>query len=1076
MSKRKSPIDLNVYNNKQQRRTISKVGFFYLKSIDVPFISRVTNSPTNFLCLRSDRLYTIGRKPSYCNLIFNDPRVSKRHCQIFCDSSDHKIYVLDGYFTRDFSDIRNRLCDQGCKNKAVPSLNGLFVNGRKVGEGEFMELVTGDEVQFVCANNGYDSSFDVKIGFVVERVVFSEEVVRCFDTDWKANKIMSFRRRNEFGKGVILSALDPRMLFLLKKCRRILHSDDPISYIQTCLNLERRNEILSVENGFCVVENKRLCDSVQNCSSRLVPDAQHNVILETTSKVVASNHFSKKNDSPAEGHTNLASICIPKDSSREKDNCGTSVQKSTVVCTDNDLLHPIGKGNQNDDLACSKEDEVLRVSPGKNFFLNRLDFKGSKSSDKNMVVSLPELLSPVKSLSRMFIATFTSDILWFLSYCDVPNNIPVTIACHNTERCWSSSLESRISTPYEQYPNLVMISPPFPDVIAFGQDRKKQGIACHHPKLLVLQREHSIRVVVTSANLVSKQWNDVTNTVWWQDFPLRSAPDYLSLFTSVDEEASKGFKSDFAAQLAGFMASLLVDVPSQAHWITELTKYDFGGANGHLVSSVPGMHRHISFYPRQPMYFLSGNHYASRLTGMKFFGYVEASLVGLKHRFHTAADSNGAALKSLAASVGNCRENTVRLTEVVLRRNHNIPADANAVSVLISNLDEFSEGECILLGFLPRNIAKWVASLSDAGFFSFSAYIYPKEVLAAALEGSNNKVQLMLYVSQGPYFSEISSLLQPDHAASISSLVASLQRCVGLSRLHQVVGRYKWPELLETDFVYGSSSIGTSINSQFLAAFSSAAGKRSIQFSESEESDPEWGRWNVSEESKKPSMKIIFPTIERVKNSACGIWPSRRLLCLSEGTWQRLRSTDLFHDAVPHPSSRIGYPMHIKVARRRFKSKSGSASFGWIYCGSHNFSAAAWGRPIFSNNGVSEATSHFLGSRLHISNYELGIIFVVPPDEQESMNLDDITLPFVMPAPRYKPSDRAATKKAMSEAVANLARKEKEEEVVEEEMMDEILDDEEMAEEVREYVVEEREEEKAYAETLWSQVDSSQTS
>lgn len=47
--------------------------------------------------------------------------------------------------------------------------------------------------------------------------------------------------------------------------------------------------------------------------------------------------------------------------------------------------------------------------------------------------------------------------------------------------------------------------PPFPDVIAFGQDRKKQGIACHHPKLLVLQREDSIRVVITSANLVSKQ-------------------------------------------------------------------------------------------------------------------------------------------------------------------------------------------------------------------------------------------------------------------------------------------------------------------------------------------------------------------------------------------------------------------------------------------------------------------------------------------------------------------------------------------------------------------------------------------
>lgn len=47
--------------------------------------------------------------------------------------------------------------------------------------------------------------------------------------------------------------------------------------------------------------------------------------------------------------------------------------------------------------------------------------------------------------------------------------------------------------------------PPFPEVIAFNNDRKKSGIACHHPKLIVLQREDKLRVVITSANLVAKQ-------------------------------------------------------------------------------------------------------------------------------------------------------------------------------------------------------------------------------------------------------------------------------------------------------------------------------------------------------------------------------------------------------------------------------------------------------------------------------------------------------------------------------------------------------------------------------------------
>jgi hypothetical protein len=47
--------------------------------------------------------------------------------------------------------------------------------------------------------------------------------------------------------------------------------------------------------------------------------------------------------------------------------------------------------------------------------------------------------------------------------------------------------------------------PQFPEEIAFGKDRKKQGVACHHPKLLVLQRKDSMRVIVTSANLVPRQ-------------------------------------------------------------------------------------------------------------------------------------------------------------------------------------------------------------------------------------------------------------------------------------------------------------------------------------------------------------------------------------------------------------------------------------------------------------------------------------------------------------------------------------------------------------------------------------------
>lgn len=98
----------------------------------------------------------------------------------------------------------------------------------------------------------------------------------------------------------------------------------------------------------------------------------------------------------------------------------------------------------------------------------------------------------------------------------------------------------------------------------------------------------------------------MTNTVWWQDFPRRSTPDYSSLFAHLSYgEINENPKSDFVAQLAGFIASLVVDVPTQAHWIMELAKYDFGGAVGHLVASIPGFHVQSIPYPSEAVHFLS---------------------------------------------------------------------------------------------------------------------------------------------------------------------------------------------------------------------------------------------------------------------------------------------------------------------------------------------------------------------------------------------------------------------------------------------------------------------------------------
>ncbi|KAK7318364.1 hypothetical protein RJT34_03063 [Clitoria ternatea] len=1041
-SNHKRPFAHDPPPNKKPRTIAASV---VLKHLGTPLFSSSTQnatvSPCHSMLLHADHPYTIGRAPHDCSFFFRDRRVSKRHCHILFDASLRKLYILNGVLSpNSTTTCRHLLLHQFRKRATLTSSlddavfavqeasNGVFVNGVEISKGTAAELTVGDKVSFVCGNRNRSCGIgDDKIGFVVQGIEFEG----CEGDDDNEIDRLTFSGHSQTGKRnkrvfalkTNVSRYDgvfEKARFLRDMCRDILLSDDPLYYILRDVKFEYK------------------------CAKPGNVEVQSNSALLCESKVME-----------------FEAQCCPKG-------------EVSVDCLN--AVDDIGKDDPPPSVGGNLKEKHSHVGvdyrpPGKNFYLNSLEFMERGSSGHHHSISLPELIHPVDSVSRMFIATFTSDIKWFLTYCKIPFNLPVTIACHNTARCWSSRPDERVFMPYQDYPNLVVVCPQFPETIAFGNDRKKQGIACHHPKLIVLQREDSIRVVITSANLVEKQWNSVTNTIWWQDFPRAIFVDFASLFTKVDGEIQGDAKCDFAAQLAGFMASLVIDLPCQAHWITQLTKYDFDGATGHLVASIPGIHFHRTSV-------LSESFQAST---SPFLGSVVASVVGLSHLFRNVADSNSARLKTLAAFLGKSCKNTYGRLEIVLRRNPNVPADDNAVSVLVPNPDQTSDGEYVQLGFLPRNVAKWVSPLWDAGFFMFSGYVCPKEALAAALGESCKKVQLTLNVSQGHHFKDMSKMIQSEQIVAFCSLIASIQRCYGLWRMQEVLNRYRWPESLESEIIYGASSIGSSINSKFLAAFSAAVGKKSLPHFDSEESDPEWGCWNASDELKNPSVKIIFPTIERVKNAYNGILPSRRILCFSEKTWQKLRTLNMLHDAIPHPLERIGHPMHTKVVRRCFSSGRDAPSVGWVYCGSHNFSAAAWGREILNPFRIKadgprkEDSSVNYG--LHICNYELGIIFTFPPTKSDSnvksTKLHDIILPFVVPAPKYGTRDRPATKQAMREVMVELAEKEREKNA-EEEMMEELDEEEEL--EATNYVEKEMEEEKAYAEALWNQVDSSQSS
>lgn len=390
------------------------------------FLLRLLSDGADLFSLLPDRIYTVGRDKRRCDIIVVDGSrcVSRMHCQIFLDGSNGKLRLVDGFFLQ-----------------ARPSLNGVFLNGRRLRRGATKELSVGDEFLLGC-RNGSSAGCMARRGFVVERIVF-----RGAAGVSDAHKVFDSVRAVDPGASSDVE-LRARAGLLWRYCGKVLQSADPVSYLRNSLHLEIGTGIASIE---------KIRGSDDDLLAAGAEDYSHGVVQSGEDRIFLGNPMKKVR------------------------NTGSPSQP--------------------------REDAFWRSSNsnGKKLFLNKLDLVGCNMADQGNVVSLPELFHPVESLVRVFAATFTSDIPWFLSSCRLPSHLPITIACHSTERCWSSSHDKRTSKPYFSYPNLLLVYPPFPDIIAFGKDRKKQGVACHHPKLFVLQRVNGIRVIVTSANLVSKQ-------------------------------------------------------------------------------------------------------------------------------------------------------------------------------------------------------------------------------------------------------------------------------------------------------------------------------------------------------------------------------------------------------------------------------------------------------------------------------------------------------------------------------------------------------------------------------------------
>lgn len=109
----------------------------------------------------------------------------------------------------------------------------------------------------------------------------------------------------------------------------------------------------------------------------------------------------------------------------------------------------------------------------------------------------------------------------------------------------------------------------------------------HHSKMLVLIRhDDTAQVIIHTANMIAKDWTNLTNGVWLSPLLPKLPPPHQVAQTRGAIGSGLRFKFDLLNYLRAYNTVRNVC----GSLVEELTKYDFSAVRGALVASVPGKH------------------------------------------------------------------------------------------------------------------------------------------------------------------------------------------------------------------------------------------------------------------------------------------------------------------------------------------------------------------------------------------------------------------------------------------------------------------------------------------------------
>jgi len=223
----------------------------------------------------------------------------------------------------------------------------------------------------------------------------------------------------------------------------------------------------------------------------------------------------------------------------------SSEQYPIIIDSDDELtIHPTKTTD-----TLKNSNEISFTGPQLTYRLNNL--KSYSGSPNVGVIKLSDIIQ--SNIKSAIMTTYQLDIDWLLYNFPILKEIPVMIVHGQSELFYKCELPLSFHIKKAHLP------------LAYG---------CCHGKIMILKYPDFIRVVVSTANLLSIDYDRKTQGLWVQDFPKLNQP----------AEPISPLAIDFKSTLEDYLISLGLKT-------NFLVEYSFEDVRVVLVTSVPGYHK-----------------------------------------------------------------------------------------------------------------------------------------------------------------------------------------------------------------------------------------------------------------------------------------------------------------------------------------------------------------------------------------------------------------------------------------------------------------------------------------------------